>query len=102
MDSNSYLVLSNVFTGFVLFITCGVAIWRRRIINCPFCYERMSDFELRTHIQTCTEHNNLYMGRFSPALNSVKATAVPIPYTEPLAIAVPLPPQQYQNFVADL
>ena len=73
----------------------------------------MSDFELRTHIQVCTEHNNLYMGRFSPALNSVNATAVavpvplpppvPFPYTEPLAIAVPLPPQQYQNFkVADL
>ena len=87
MDTNSYLILSNVFTGFMLLMTCGVAIWRRRIITCPFCNQRMSDFELRTHIQMCNEHNALYMGRFSPAL-----TAVPIPHTEALAVPVPLPP----------
>jgi hypothetical protein len=102
MDSNSYLVISNVFTGFVLLMTCGVTIWRRRIISCPFCYERMSDLELRTHIQICTEHNNLYMGRFSPVLRAVPVQ-LPEPFPYPLAIAVPLPQQQYQNYkVADL
>ena len=98
MDSNSYLILSNVFTGFALLMTCGVAIWRRRIVNCPFCNERMSDFDLRTHIQMCNEHNNLYMGRFSPTLTAV---AVPFPPVEPLAIPVPLPPQ-YQPKIVDL
>ena len=85
MDTNSYLILSNVFTGFMLIMTCGVAIWRRRIITCPFCNQRMSDYELRTHIQMCNEHNALYMGRFSPALRA-------IPHTEALAVPVPLPP----------
>jgi hypothetical protein len=62
----------------MLIMTCGVAIWRRRIISCPFCNERMSDFDLRTHIQQCNQHNVLYMGRFN--------------LTEALAIPVPLPP----------
>jgi hypothetical protein len=38
----------------------------------------MSDFDLRTHIQQCNQHNVLYMGRFN--------------LTEALAIPVPLPP----------
>ena len=106
MDSNSYLILSNVLTGFVLLMTCGVAIWRRRIINCPFCRHRISDLDLRAHIQMCNEHNNLYMGRFSPTLTGIPIhLAPPLPPAEPLAIPVPLPPQpqQYPNFkIADL
>jgi hypothetical protein len=97
MDTNSYLIISNVVTGFVLLMTCGVAIFRRRIVNCPFCQQRISDLDLRTHIQMCNEHNNLYMGRISPALH-----AIHIPPAELLAVAVPLPPQQYQPKIADL
>ena len=85
MDTSSYLILSNVFTGFMLVMTCGVSIWRHRIIRCPFCDHRVSDFDLRTHIQMCNEHNALYMGRFSPAI------AVPSPHSEALAVPVPLP-----------
>ena len=69
----------------MLIMTCGVAIWRRRIITCPFCNQRMSDYDLRTHIQMCHEHNALYMGRFSPAITA-------IPHSEALAVPVPLPP----------
>jgi hypothetical protein len=84
MDTNSYLILTNVFTGFMLIMTCGVAIWRRRIINCPYCTKRIAESDLQSHFQTCAEHNNLYMGRFSPSLTALTV----FPYAEP----VPLPP----------
>jgi hypothetical protein len=65
-------------------MTCGVAIWRRQIISCPYCNQRISACDLQSHIQICNDHNALYMGRFSPALTALTV----IPYAE----AVPLPP----------
>jgi hypothetical protein len=63
-------------------MTCGVSIFRIRIVRCPFCDGRLRQEELRTHIGFCNEHNTLYMGRFSPTLTA----------NEQLAVAVPLPP----------
>jgi hypothetical protein len=64
-------------------MTCGVSIFRIRIVRCPFCQVRIQSHELRTHIGLCNEHNLLYMGRFSPTLQASH---------EPLAVAVPLQP----------
>lgn len=86
MDTVSYLVISNVFTGLALIMTCGVSICRVRFTRCPFCSARLPQEELRTHIGICNEHNVLFMGRLSPTVMA--------PTThEQLAVAVPLPPQ---------
>ena len=74
-------------------MTCGVAIWRRRIVSCPFCNQRIADHDLRNHIQMCGEHNSLYMGRFSPALTAAhqaEALAVPVPLPPPFALPPPM------------
>lgn len=87
MDTTSYLIISNVLTGVVLLMTCGVSLFRIRNVQCPFCHAKLDQDQLRTHIGACNEHNELYMGRFSPACQ----TPVSIRH-EPLAVAVPLPP----------
>lgn len=79
MNTSTYLIISNVLTAFTLIMTCGIAIWRRRIIQCPFCDQRISDLDLRNHIQLCSEHNALYMGRFSPSIEPVPLQAIPVP-----------------------
>ena len=95
MDRVSYLIISNVVTGFVLVMTCGVALFRIRIVRCPFCNGRIRQEELRAHIELCNEHNTLYMGRFSPSLMPLPPQPQhpqhPQHPQEQLAVAVPLP-----------
>lgn len=69
-----------MISSVALLATCLFYGCRQRFVHCPYCNSRVSQYELRPHIELCPEHNTLFMGRFSPALTG-----------EPLAIPVPLP-----------
>jgi hypothetical protein len=91
MDLSSYLILGNVISGVALFVTCiGCGLFQR-FIHCPYCNRRLYTYALRSHIELCSDHNLLFMGRFRPVIR------------EPLAIPVPLPLEPLQGIkVAEL
>ncbi len=97
MNTEGYLMISNVITGVLLVTTCSFACRRRRVTECPYCGAHVQQDGLRQHIDIC----NVRIGAIAPRSSVVQP--VPLPVEQVYAVAVPLPPPYYGNAkVADV
>ena len=85
MNTEGYLMISNIITGALLVMTCSFTVCRRRNVECPYCNGVVPKDSLRQHIDHCA-----IAGRLGHSV-----VPVPMPIEQPLAIAVPLPPPPY-------
>lgn len=81
MNTEGYLMISNIITGALLVMTCSFTACRRRRVECPYCNGVVPNDGLRQHIDHCAI---AIAGRLG-------ASVVPsvMPIEQPLAIAVP-------------
>lgn len=94
MNTEGYLMISNVITGAMLVMTCSFACRRRHVKECPYCGAHVQQDGLRQHIDMC----NVRLGAIAP-----RPSVVPLPSEQVYAVAVPLPPPYYGNAkVADI
>jgi len=94
MNTEGYLMISNVITGVLLVMTCSVLCRRRRSVECPYCGAHVQQDGLRQHIDMC----NVRLGAIVP-----RSSVQPVPSEQVYAVAVPLPPPYYGNAkVADV
>jgi hypothetical protein len=92
MNTEGYLILSNVITGALLVMTCSFACYRRRGSACPYCGAHVQVYDMRHHIDSC----NVRLGAIGslPAVQPA-VQAVPLHSEQVYAVAVPLPPATY-------
>lgn len=83
MNTEGYLMISNIITGALLVMTCSFTACRRRRVECPYCNGVVPNDGLRQHIDHCA-----IAGRLGASVVPVPIPSV-MPIEQPLAIAVP-------------
>jgi hypothetical protein len=94
MNTEGYLILSNVITGALLVMTCSFACYRRRGSACPYCGAHVQTYDMKRHIDSC----NVRLGAVQPTVQAVPLPLplpLPLPQEQVYAVAVPLPPATY-------
>jgi len=85
MNTEGYLMISNIITGALLVMTCSFTVCRRRSVKCPYCNGVVPKDGLRQHIDHCAV---AIAGRMGPSAMAIPMPSV-MPIEQPLAVAVP-------------